>query len=241
KLRVGAFNGGMSEVMMQPMADYVVAKGGEIRTNSPVEALLVEDDSVRGVVVRGRKIKGEHVILAASLRSAQRLISKSLKHHEWFADMLKLPTMPAVTFQMELTKPSMELDRTTFGPQTALASFAEQSRTTFRGSAGRLSVILATPDTYIAMPPADILDIVVRDARRLGIELEDIVKDYRKIIWQHDFYSLEPNHEYLRPSQRTPIPGLTLAGDYTKQPYLATMEGATVSGKIASSIVLGQQ
>ncbi|MEK1830445.1 FAD-dependent oxidoreductase [Priestia megaterium] len=31
----------------------------------------------------------------------------------------------------------------------------------------------------------------------------------------------------MRPSQETPIKGLILAGDYTEQPYFATMEGAT--------------
>jgi 15-cis-phytoene desaturase len=30
---------------------------------------------------------------------------------------------------------------------------------------------------------------------------------------------------------------LTLAGDYTRQPYLATMEGAVVSGQIAARTV----
>ena len=42
--------------------------------------------------------------------------------------MLRLPTMPSVTIQMELDRPSMSIDRTTFGPGTVLASFAEQSR-----------------------------------------------------------------------------------------------------------------
>ncbi|WP_219993416.1 FAD-dependent oxidoreductase [Cytobacillus oceanisediminis] len=32
--------------------------------------------------------------------------------------------------------------------------------------------------------------------------------------------------------------GLILAGDYTKQPYFATMEGAAVSGVKASELVL---
>jgi uncharacterized protein with NAD-binding domain and iron-sulfur cluster len=31
--------------------------------------------------------------------------------------------------------------------------------------------------------------------------------------------------------------GLSLAGDYTRQPYIATMEGAVVSGKLAADAV----
>jgi 15-cis-phytoene desaturase len=33
---------------------------------------------------------------------------------------------------------------------------------------------------------------------------------------------------------------LTLAGDYTKQEYLATMEGAVVSGRRAARLVLNR-
>lgn len=47
-----------------------------------------------------------------------------------------------------------------------------------------------------------------------------------------------PGSEPCRPLQRSPIEGFYLAGDYTKQKYLASMEGAVLSGKLcAQSIV----
>ena len=57
------------------------------------------------------------------------------------------------------------------------------------------------------------------------------------VIEPMEFYRLTPGSEQLKPSQETPIPGLTLAGDYTKQKYLATMEGAVYSGKLAAKAV----
>jgi uncharacterized protein with NAD-binding domain and iron-sulfur cluster len=51
---------------------------------------------------------------------------------------------------------------------------------------------------------------------------------------------MKPGSEALRPLQRTPIRGLFLAGDYTKQPYVASMEGATISGKRAAAGILEQ-
>ena len=48
---------------------------------------------------------------------------------------------------------------------------------------------------------------------------------------------LAPGNDALRPQQATPIAGLTLAGDYTRQPYIATMEGAVVSGQLAAAAV----
>jgi 15-cis-phytoene desaturase len=41
-----------------------------------------------------------------------------------------------------------------------------------------------------------------------------------------------------RPTQRSPISNFYLAGDYTKQKYLASMEGAIYSGKLAAEAVV---
>lgn len=62
---------------------------------------------------------------------------------------MKLPTMPSVTIQMDLDEPSMKVDHTTFGPTTCLASFSEQSRTTFPSKPGRISIILSPADKFI--------------------------------------------------------------------------------------------
>jgi 15-cis-phytoene desaturase len=48
-----------------------------------------------------------------------------------------------------------------------------------------------------------------------------------------EFYLLEPGSEALRPAQKTTVPGLALAGDYTKQDYICSMEGAVISGRLA--------
>jgi len=43
-----------------------------------------------------------------------------------------------------------------------------------------------------------------------------------------------------RPPQRTPVPGLYLAGDYTASPYPATLEAAVRSGVACARMVLGR-
>ncbi len=40
-----------------------------------------------------------------------------------------------------------------------------------------------------------------------------------------------------RPSQRSPVANFYLSGDYTKQKYLASMEGAVLSGKLAAKAI----
>jgi 15-cis-phytoene desaturase len=236
-LRVGAFLGGMTEVMAAPIAAAISRNGGEVRTQVAVTRLLTDGQRVHGVESAGEQIVADHVVLATSLGPAQQLIGQAFGNHPWFQPMLRLPSMPGVTIHIELDRPALPLDRATFGPGTVLASFAEESRTTFRQSRGRLSVILTPPELFIDMDPADILEITCRDAERLGMRVRDHVIAYRVVKLPADFYSLAPGNDALRPPQVTPIAGLTLAGDYTRQPYIATMEGAVVSGKLAADAV----
>ena len=240
QMRLGAYMGGMTEVMCEPIARKVVEQGGEVRTGAAVEALVVTPGGgpVSGVVVGGETIEAAHVVVATSIEPAQRLLRPAFADHPWFTPWLTMPTTPSVTFQLELDRPATDVDRTIFGPGTAMACFAEQSRTTFRHAPGRLSVILTPPEPFLDMAPEDILTLVVDDARRLGIDIEGHVTAYRVVAHPHDFHSLEPGHLALRPEQRTPVPGLSLAGDYTKQKLMSSMEGAVISGQLAAEAVL---
>ena len=44
--------------------------------------------------------------------------------------------------------------------------------------------------------------------------------------------------EPFRPKQKTPISNFFLAGSYTSQDYIDSMEGATMSGHLAASAIL---
>ncbi len=211
-----------------------------MRTVETVEALVVRGERVTGVVAGGETISASHVVVATSLEPAQRLLRPAFAGHPWFAPMLSMPTTPSVTVQLELDRPSMGIDRTTFGPGTALACFAEQSRTTFLHAPGRLSVIVTPPEPFLTMAPEEVLAVVCRDARCLGLDLDGHVTAFRVICHPHDFHCLEPGHLRLRPDQATPVPGLSLAGDYTRQRFMASMEGAVVSGQRAAECSLAR-
>src|SRR4029077_7507047 len=51
-------------------------------------------------------------------------------------------------------------------------------------------------------------------------------------------YQAQPGRDRLRPDQATPVPNFYLCGDYTRQEYLASMEGAALSGKRAAQRIL---
>ena len=69
-------------------------------------------------------------------------------------------------------------------------------------------------------------------ARGAGILHRTLVKIPNSI------YRETPGSDALRPTQRTPIANLALAGDYTRQDYMASMEGAVRSGHRAARALL---
>jgi uncharacterized protein with NAD-binding domain and iron-sulfur cluster len=54
----------------------------------------------------------------------------------------------------------------------------------------------------------------------------------------NSIYREEPGSDQYRPAQRTPLENLFLAGDYTQQDYMASMEGAVRSGLAAARAII---
>ena len=235
--RVGAFNGGMSEVMIDPLVRAIEARGGVVKVNEPTTRLVVDDGQIVAVETKLRTIPANRVVLAVPLDSAQQLLREAVGPQDWLQPMLQLGTHSAVTIQFELTAPLLDSDRTHFSP-TGLCCFAEQSRTTFRHVPGRLSAILYPPERFLDVPDEAVAEHAYQEAASLGLPLREQATRFRVVRHAHDFYRLAPGSEALRPTQETPIRGLALAGDYTKQAFLASMEGAALAGRLAADAVL---
>jgi uncharacterized protein with NAD-binding domain and iron-sulfur cluster len=61
----------------------------------------------------------------------------------------------------------------------------------------------------------------------------------RVVMEKSATFSVRPGVDELRPAQRTALPNLFLAGDWTRTGWPATMEGAVRSGFLAAEAVLG--
>ncbi|MEQ8958123.1 MAG: FAD-dependent oxidoreductase, partial [Coleofasciculus sp. C2-GNP5-27] len=51
-------------------------------------------------------------------------------------------------------------------------------------------------------------------------------------------YREAPGMDPYRPNQKTPVSNFFLAGSYTQQDYIDSMEGATLSGRRAAKAIL---
>lgn len=236
KMKIGAFLGGMTEIMANPIVNKIKEQGGDFYFGEPVETVIEKDGRIIGVRTKGGEEYIAPVTVIAASLSAARDILMPLKNRIELKAFFSLPSMSACTMQLELNEPALKKDITSFGPGTDMVSFAEQSRTTFRNSKGRLSVILGNADEYTDMSKECALEAVIRQMNSLGVHLEGNVIDARKVSEKGEFYSLDKGNQLIRPYQKTGIKGLVLAGDYTRTSSFATMEGAVISGKKAARV-----
>jgi zeta-carotene desaturase len=65
-----------------------------------------------------------------------------------------------------------------------------------------------------------------------------------KLLWSsvvkiaQSLYKEAPGLDVYRPDQQTPIDNFFLAGSYTKQDYIDSMEGATLSGRLCAGKIV---
>ena len=64
------------------------------------------------------------------------------------------------------------------------------------------------------------------------------VLKYKVVKTPRSVYKTTPDLEPCRPTQKTPVENFFLAGDFTKQRYLASMEGAVFSGKLCADAIV---
>ena len=173
--------------------------------------------------------------MAASLGPVHDIICAS-SLHDTFPELLSLKTMPEVNLQIEFNRAAWPIDRTVFGVGTQIITFAAQSRTTFPDKSGRLSIILISPEDIIHKKDKEIFGIFKRDVLMLGID-PDAVTDYRIIRHRADFYLLSPYMNKSCPQTVNKVHGLFLEGNYVKQSFSTTMEGAIITGNNAAQEV----
>lgn len=240
--RIAIFRGGMTDVMCEPLAEAIRKRGGEVRTGAKAESLSFENGKVTGVTANGQTYSAGSVVLATQIAPAKKIVgeSRDVPDDAELEKLMALPDMSGIAVQLELDGPALAEDHIIFGPNSALGTFGEQSHTTFRNSEGRISTFLTPTEPYIDLTKDEIVAVVVADLKRQGVDVAGRVKNAAVVKHPSEFYLLEPGSEPLRPSQRTSVPGLALAGDYTRQSFICSMEGAVISGRLAAEALMGR-
>ena len=107
------------------------------------------------------------------------------------------------------------------------------------GEGSLLQLVLTPGDPFIAKSNAEITEHVLKQVRELFPSARDLNMTWSSVVkLAQSLYREAPGMDVFRPNQATPIPNFFLAGSYTQQDYIDSMEGATISGQRAAKAIL---
>ncbi|KAL3604802.1 hypothetical protein D5086_005661 [Populus alba] len=90
-----------------------------------------------------------------------------------------------------------------------------------------LELVFAPAEEWISRSDSEIIDAAMGELAKLFPDEISTDQSKTKIVKYH-----------VVKTPRSPIEGFYLSGDYTKQKYLASMEGAVLSGKLCAQAIV---
>ncbi|MBJ7899353.1 MAG: 9,9'-di-cis-zeta-carotene desaturase [Cyanobacteria bacterium RI_101] len=259
--------GSPQEYLHQPILNYLEARGAKIHTRRQVREIHTEEENgavkITGLSVANgaetETVTADAYICACDVPGVQRLLPEAWRRWDLFDNIYKLETVPVATVQLrfdgwvtELNDPekrkqlqqAVGLDNLLYTPDADFSCFADLALTSpadyFREGEGSLLQLVLTPgDPFIKENNEAIAYRIVKQVKSLFPSAAELnVTWFNVVKLAQSLYKEAPGMDVYRPSQSTPIPNFFLAGSYTQQDYIDSMEGAALSGKQAAAAVL---
>jgi 15-cis-phytoene desaturase len=243
-----------------PMAEHFVKKGGEVRTEAPLKKWLVNDatGAVEGVeLVSGEVVTGDHYVSAMAVDAFKLTIPDVWLSNErtkgFFTQLNELKGIPVINVHIWFDRKLLPYDGLVFSRSKLLSVYADMSECCAEYAdkhKSMLELVFAPCDetagsdvNWIKQSDEQIVAATMEELERLFPN--EIAADGSKakviksavVKTPRSVYAAVPGRNKYRPSQHTPIGNFTLAGDYTSQKFLGSMEGAVLSGKLAAEVV----
>uniref|UniRef100_A0A0G4FE83 15-cis-phytoene desaturase, chloroplastic/chromoplastic n=1 Tax=Chromera velia CCMP2878 TaxID=1169474 RepID=A0A0G4FE83_9ALVE len=255
--KMAFLDGAPPERFCKPIADYIESKGGKVLLNMPLEKILLNDDgTVRGYQIRGVAGNAPRVLKADKYASSVPVdIFKKLLPDQWasmpfFENIQPLEGSPVINVHLWLDRKVSDVDHLLFSRSKLLSVYADMSnccREYSDPNKSMLELIFAPAHDWIGRPDEEIVDATLKEleilfpqyfgasaTEKVNVLKSKIVKTPRSVYWS------KPGMEKHRPTQQTPIDNFYLCGDWTKQRYLASQEGAILSGKMMAEVMLAK-
>jgi 15-cis-phytoene desaturase len=250
--KMAFLDGSPTERLCQPIVDYVTERGGEVRLNAPLkEILLNEDDSVKGFLLRGLNGLEDEIFTADAYVSAMPvdplkvILPPSWKENPFFQKLDGLEGVPVINLHLWFDRKLTDIDHLLFSRSPLLSVYADMSNTCKEYSnpdRSMLELVLAPAHDWIAKSDEEIIAVTLDELKKLfpqhfnGDNPAKLLKSH-VVKTPRSVYKATPGRQAYRPSQKTPISNFYLAGDFTMQQYLGSMEGAVLSGKLTAQVL----
>ncbi|HEY9601273.1 MAG TPA: 9,9'-di-cis-zeta-carotene desaturase [Allocoleopsis sp.] len=259
--------GSPDEYLHKPIIKYLEARGAKIYTRRRVrEVLFTEADGqtqVTGLVVANGEteetIIADAYVCATDVPGVHRLLPEAWRKWSEFDNIYKLDAVPVATVQLRFDgwvtelhdaekrkqlKEAAGLDNLLYTPDADFSCFADLALTSpsdyYKEGQGSLLQLVLTPgDPFIRQSNEAIAQHVLKQVHELFPSSRELNMTWYSVVkLAQSLYREAPGMDPYRPPQKTPIENFFLAGSYTQQDYIDSMEGATLSGRQAAKAIL---
>lgn len=250
--KIAFLDGSPTERLCSPIVDYITERGGEVRLNAPLkEILLNADGTVKGYLIRGLNGAEDEVVTADAYVSAisvdpmKVMLPKPWKLMEFFQKLEGLEGVPVINLHLWFDRKLTEIDHLLFSRSPLLSVYADMSNTCreyANPNRSMLELVLAPAKDWIAKSDEEIVSATLAELEKLfpdhfgGDNPATLLKSH-VVKTPRSVYKATPGRQQYRPAQVTPIANFYLAGSYTMQRYLGSMEGAVLSGKLTAQAI----
>lgn len=254
--KIAFLDGSPTERLCQVIVDYFEERGGEIHLEKPLKQIVLKaDGTVDHFLMRGLNGQPDEIVTADAYVSAMPvdvikiLMPEPWKQIEFFAKMQELEGVPVINLHLWFDRKLTDIDHLLFSRSDILSVYADMSvacKEYADPHKSMLELIIAPAKDWIDKSDAEIIAATMQELERLfpqhltgdnpaKLRKSKVVKTPRSV------YTASPGRQECRPSQSTPIANFFLAGSYTFQEYLGSMEGAVLSGKLTAQEIANYQ
>jgi 15-cis-phytoene desaturase len=260
-------DGNQPDRLCAPMKEHIEARGGQVRTGAAVKEILTNGDgTVSGLQLRdGSVVHADMYISAMPVDVLKRFLPSQWCTMPFFGQLAELEGIPVINLHMWFDRKLRSVDQLCFSRSDLLSVYADMSTTCdeyYNENRSMLELVFApcspiagSDINWIGKSDEEIIDATMGELSRL-FPL-DIANDptwpatgkqspigqakllkYAVVRVPRSVYAATPGRNKYRPSQKTPIDNFVLAGDFTSQKFLGSMEGAVLAGKLAAQVIM---
>jgi len=212
-------------------------RGVSIKKNSAVAGIVREGERVRGAkLASGREIEADAVLSAVPGHRLSELLPEEMVRSEDICPFWRLKWNSILNLHLFYEEEVME--EKFFGALGTLSQWVFNVNFDRNGEGAHVCVTVSDPGELAARPSGEVVDLLSKELEVLLPKTGKVALKERCLIKQAKA-TIEPRPgvNSMRPAQKTPWPGLFLAGDWTATGWPSTMEGAVKSGFLAARAV----
>jgi phytoene desaturase len=224
--------------LWEPLTAKIEALGGRVELNHRVTDIAydAETNTVQGFVLDdGSLLRGDLYISAMPVHSLRKVLPDALRRFPYFENLKHLKSRPVITVQLFFDRQVTGVDHLLFSSNTDLSVYADMANVAPDYSQGGPSIVqfvVAPAEDLIRLDDEAVIAHVMADFTRLHPAVSQAnLRKYTIVRIPNSVYQARPGVDKYRPDQASPVPNFFLAGDYTQQEFLASIEGAVISAR----------